>query len=138
MNALFHLAFPVKDLESTRRFYTDVLGCRTGAEDRRWIDFDFYGHQITAHLVDAADEVPTNDVDGHAVPARHFGAILERGDWEALAKRLTDAGTEFIIEPHLRFEGQEREQATMFFRDPCGNYLEFKSFSRPETIFQSG
>ena len=136
MSALFHLAFPVTDLGQTRHFYRDVLGCRLGAEDARWVDIDFYGHQITAHLVDALEAVPTNPVDGDHVPARHFGAILSMHEWEALAGRLREHGTQFDIEPHRRFAGQPREQATMFFRDPCGNYLEFKAFVDQSLLFE--
>jgi extradiol dioxygenase family protein len=135
--ALFHLAFPVTDLEATKAFYRDVLGCRLGAQDARWVDIDFYGHQITAHLVDAIEQVPTNPVDGDQVPARHFGAILEMADWEALAQRLRAARTEFVIEPHRRFAGRPREQATMFFKDPCGNFLEFKAFVDRRTVFSA-
>ena len=135
--ALFHLAFPVTDLDQTRSFYRDVLGCKLGAEAQRWVDIDFYGHQITAHLVDQLDRVPTNPVDGDQVPARHFGAILTLSEWDALAARLKAHGTQFVIEPHRRFEGLPREQATMFFKDPCGNYLEFKAFVDRSTIFDA-
>jgi extradiol dioxygenase family protein len=135
-DALFHLAFPVTDLEQTKTFYRDVLGCALGAEAPRWVDIDFYGHQITAHLVDALDKVPTNPVDGDQVPARHFGAILSVEAWDALAARLEKHGTQFLIEPHRRFAGHPREQATMFFSDPTGNYLEFKAFVDREQIFK--
>ncbi|MFK8014703.1 MAG: VOC family protein [Gammaproteobacteria bacterium] len=134
-DALFHLAFPVTDLAKTRNFYRDVLGCALGAEDERWIDIDFYGHQITAHLVDELESVPTNPVDGDQVPARHFGAILSLEEWDSLASRLKDHGTRFVIEPHRRFAGLPREQATMFFADPNGNFLEFKAFVDRTTIF---
>lgn len=134
--ALFHLAFPVTDLAATRAFYRDVLGCRLGAQAERWVDIDFYGHQITAHLVDHLEPVPTNAVDGDQVPARHYGAILSLDEWDALAARLKSHGTRFVIEPHRRFAGQPREQATMFFADPAGNYLEFKAFVDRDTIFQ--
>jgi hypothetical protein len=134
--ALFHLAFPVTNLEATKDFYRDILGCRLGAQDERWVDIDFYGHQITAHLVDQLDPVPTNPVDGDHVPARHFGAILSLNEWDALAARLKDNHTKFVIEPHRRFAGRPREQATMFFADPAGNYLEFKAFVDRSTIFQ--
>ncbi|MEM6639413.1 MAG: VOC family protein [Pseudomonadota bacterium] len=137
MSALFHLAFPVTDLDAVRAFYRDVLGCKLGAEAERWVDIDFYGHQITAHLVDAVEPVPTNPVDGDLVPARHFGAILAMSEWDALAARLRDHGTRFDIEPHRRFAGHPREQATMFFQDPCGNYLEFKAFVDRSRIFDA-
>ncbi len=131
----FHLAFPVSDLAKTRDFYASLIGCQVGREDARWIDFDFYGHQITAHLVDEMPAVATNAVDGKQVPANHFGAILDWTDWHDLADRFRAANAEFLIEPYLRFEGQPGEQATMFVRDPSGNGLEFKSFKNPETVF---
>ena len=132
----FHLAFPVTDLPATRRFFTELLGCRIGRESDRWIDFDFHGHQITAHLIDAPETaVATNHVDGKDVPVRHFGAILEWETWHALAKRLQAADVEFLIEPHTRFPGQPGEQATLFLTDPSGNGLEFKSFRDPAQVF---
>lgn len=136
MTAVFHLAFPVHDLAATREFYATVLGCGIGRESDRWIDFDFYGHQVVAQLVDAPQAgEPTNPVDGRQVPVRHFGAILDWDDWEALAARLTDRGTDFVIEPYIRFKGEVGEQATMFLTDPSGNALEFKSFKDPSQIF---
>lgn len=132
----FHLAFPVTDLEATRAFYNALLGCAVGREDTRWIDFDFFGHQISAHLVDSAPAPePTNEVDGKAVPVRHFGAVLAWDDWHRLAQRLRDAGVGFLIEPHIRFAGQVGEQATLFITDPSGNGLEFKSFKDPRCLF---
>ena len=132
----FHLAFPVIDLEATRNFYTGLLGCRVGREDRRWIDFDFFGHQISAHLVDAMEPpAAVNRVDGRAIPVRHFGAVLGWGQWHALADRLKAAGVDFLIEPGIRFAGQVGEQATLFIRDPSGNVLEFKAFRDPERLF---
>lgn len=132
----FHLAFPVRDLEETRAFYAGLLGCRVGREAERWIDFDFYGHQISAHLrPDEVAQARTNEVDGDAVPVRHFGAILPWQAWHDLAERLRAADTRFIIEPHVRFKGQTGEQATMFFLDPSGNALEFKSFQDESQIF---
>lgn len=132
----FHLAFPVADLEATRRFYLDLLGCGLGREAEKWIDFDFFGHQISAHLrPDEVARARTNEVDGDQVPVRHFGAILAWDAWHALAERLQAAGTEFIIEPHVRFKGQVGEQATMFFTDPSGNALEFKAFKDPSRVF---
>ncbi|HET8727932.1 MAG TPA: VOC family protein [Alphaproteobacteria bacterium] len=130
----FHMAFPVEDIEATRAFYVDRLGCRVGREAERWIDFDFYGHQISAHLASVETAV-TNPVDGDQVPVRHFGAILGWDDWHALADRLKQAGTEFLIEPHIRFKGEVGEQATMFFKDPSGNALEFKSFRDMNQVF---
>lgn len=135
-NPPFHLAFPVSDLEATRHLFCEVLGCSTGRTDSRWIDFNFFGHQITAHLVDqSTDPEPTNAVDGEAVPARHFGVILPWAEWHYLAERLRAAGIEFLIDPQIRFQGQVGEQATLFFKDPSGNALEFKSFKDPSQIF---
>jgi extradiol dioxygenase family protein len=132
----FHLAFPVTDLEATRRFFVELFGCRVGREDARWIDFDFYGHQITAHLVDAmASSAATNEVDGDGVPVRHFGAILPWEEWHALAERLRARRTEFVIAPRIRFAGEVGEQATMFLRDPSGNAIELKSFKDESRIF---
>ena len=131
----FHLAFPVDDLEKTREFYINILGCREGRSSDRWIDFDMYGHQVVAHLIDKVESVQTNPVDGDAVPASHFGVILELDDWEALANRLKKIDMNFIIEPHIRFKGEAGEQATMFFLDPCGNALEFKAFKNDDMIF---
>ena len=133
---LFHLAFPVDSIAKARAFYGELLGCPEGRSAEDWVDFDFYGHQIVAHL--APDEVghkSTSSVDGHDVPVRHFGAILPMNDWQALADKLTRAGTTFVIEPHVRFKGQVGEQATMFFLDPCGNALEFKAFADLSQVF---
>lgn len=132
----FHLAFPVSDLEATRRFYVELLGCKVGREAERWIDFDFFGHQISAHLrPDEVTAAQRNEVDGDQVPVRHFGAILDWDAWHAMAERLRAAGVDFVIEPHVRFEGQVGEQATMFFTDPSGNALEFKSFRDMSQVF---
>ena len=133
---LFHLAFPVDNLTKARAFYGDLLGCPEGRSSPEWVDFNFYGHQIVAHL--APDEVghrSTSEVDGDHVPVRHFGAILPMAEWQALAEKLHQAGTRFIIEPHVRFKGQVGEQATMFFLDPCGNALEFKAFGDLSQVF---
>jgi extradiol dioxygenase family protein len=131
----FHLAFPVTDLAATRRFYAETLGCRIGREAERWIDFDLGGHQLSAHLVERLDAAATNEVDGDAVPARHFGLILTMPEWQALAARLRQAEVGFIIEPHVRFAGEVGEQATMFLLDPAGNALEFKAFADDRQIF---
>ncbi|MBI5463048.1 MAG: VOC family protein [Gammaproteobacteria bacterium] len=132
----FHLAFPVLDIEATRAFYSGLLGCAVGREDTRWIDFDFFGHQISAHLVDTPPAAePTNRVDGKDVPVRHFGAVLDWDAWQTLAQRLRDAHIAFLIEPHIRFAGQIGEQATLFIADPSGNGLEFKSFKDPQRLF---
>jgi extradiol dioxygenase family protein len=134
--ALFHLAFPVHDLASARRFYGGLLGCPEGRSSPEWVDFDFYGHQIVAHLSpDECGHRHTSPVDGEDVPVRHFGAILPMADWESLAGKLKSAGTEFIIEPQVRFKGQVGEQATMFFLDPSGNALEFKAFGDISQVF---
>ena len=136
VSAPFHLAFPVSDLEATKDFFIDVLGCRTGRTSDRWIDFDFFGHQVVAHLADdEISDAPTNPVDGKQVPASHFGVILEWGDWHQLADKLKAANIEFLIEPNIRFKGQVGEQATMFFREPSGNAVEFKSFRDMSQIF---
>jgi extradiol dioxygenase family protein len=132
----FHLAFPVRDLAEARAFYGGLLGCPEGRHSDRWIDFDLYGHQIVTHLDPAAGAVAlANPVDGKQVPVPHFGVILTLDVWRALADRLTAAGTEFVIEPHIRFKGEAGEQATMFFRDPSGNALEFKAFADDAMIF---
>jgi len=131
----FHLAFPVDNLEKTREFYTKTLGCNEGRSSDRWIDFDMYGHQVVAHLIDKVEKVQTNPVDGDDVPASHFGVILDMKDWESLSARLKSSGMKFIIEPHIRFRGELGEQATMFFLDPCGNALEFKAFKSDSRIF---
>lgn len=134
MRPRFHLAFPVRDLESTRAFYEGVLGARVGRSAERWIDFDLQGHQISAHVA-PVDAVPTNPVDGDDVPVRHFGLILPWDEWHALADRLRRLGVTFLIEPHLRFRGQPGEQATLFVRDPSGNALEFKAFRDDASVF---
>ncbi len=132
----FHLAFPVHDLSVARGFYRDVLGCAEGRSSDHWIDFDLYGHQLVAHLDPDMTVRPIhNAVDGHAVPVPHFGIILTMVQWEALAQRLHAAGTVFGIEPHIRFQGQVGQQATMFFTDPSGNALEFKAFADDAQIF---
>ena len=132
----FHLAFPVTSLASARGFYGGLLGCPEGRSSDEWVDFDFYGHQIVTHLSpDEAGHSRTSAVDGDAVPVRHFGVILSMPEWQALADKLTAAGTKFVIEPHVRFKGEVGEQATMFFLDPCGNALEFKAFADPSRLF---
>ena len=134
--ALFHLAFPVKDLDEARRFYGGLLGCPEGRSSSNWIDFDFYGHQIVAHLSpDECGHRHTSEVDGEDVPVRHFGAILSMADWESLAGKLKAAGTRFVIEPQVRFKGLVGGQATMFFLDPSENALEFKAFGDLSHVF---
>lgn len=132
----FHLAFPVDDLAKARAFYGELLGCSEGRSSPEWVDFNFYGHQIVAHLAPGeAGHRRTSAVDGDNVPVRHFGAILPTKEWQALADRLVRAGVKFVIEPHVRFKGEVGEQATMFFLDPFGNALEFKAFEDETQIF---
>jgi len=132
----FHLAIPVHDLGAARRFYGGLLGCAEGRSSADWVDFDFFGHQLVAHLDPSArPAVHHNPVDGHAVPVPHFGIVLEWRAWQELAARLRGAGVSFVIEPGIRFAGQVGEQATMFFRDASGNALEFKAFRDPARLF---
>ena len=138
-NALrpFHLAFPVHDLAAARAFWGGVMGCPEGRSSDQWIDFNFYGHQIVTHCVGErpGPDAGSNPVDGHGVPVPHFGIVLTLADWQALADRLTAAGTKFEIEPYVRFKGQPGEQATMFFRDPSGNAIEMKAFADLGQLF---
>ncbi len=132
----FHLAFPVRDLTEARRFYGELLGCSEGRSSPEWIDFNFYGHQIVAHLSpQSCGDGALSAVDGHGVPVRHFGAVLPMDEWQAMAERLRSAGTKFAIEPYIRFKGEVGEQATMFFTDPSGNALEFKAFADISQLF---
>jgi len=135
----FHLAFPVRDLAEARAFWGGLIGCPEGRSAAEWVDFDFYGHQIVAHLApERSGSRPaeaSNPVDGHEVPVPHFGIVLTLEDWQALADRLTAAGTAFVIEPHVRFAGQPGEQATMFLRDPSGNAIEMKAFADLAQLF---
>jgi extradiol dioxygenase family protein len=134
----FHLAFPVHDLEAARAFYGGLIGCPEGRSSDAWIDFDFFGHQIVAHLDPAMQpRLHSNPVDGHDVPVPHFGAVLGMAQWRALADRLTEAGVRFVIEPGVRFAGQAGEQATMFFLDPSGNALEIKAMRDPDALFRT-
>lgn len=132
----FHLAFPVHDLAAARAFWGGIMGCAEGRSADDWIDFDFFGHQIVAHLVkDRPVDAGGNPVDGHDVPVPHFGIVLEMADWQALADRLSSAGVRFEIEPHIRFKGEPGEQATMVFRDPSGNAIEMKAFENLNQLF---
>ncbi|MDX1595290.1 MAG: VOC family protein [Gammaproteobacteria bacterium] len=132
----FHLAFPVTDLAEARAFYGGLLGCPEGRSSVTWVDFDFFGHQVVAHLApDEAGHRATSAVDGKQVPVRHFGVILEMDAWRALAERLRTAGVAFVIEPYVRFAGEPGEQATMFLLDPSGNALEFKAFADMDRVF---
>ena len=131
----FHLAFPVSNLAEARAFYGGLLDCPEGRSSQDWIDFDFFGHQIVAHLAAPETATPTNGVDGEQVPVRHFGVILSTSDWQAMAAKLQRAGVAFIIEPQTRFAGEPGEQSTLFFKDPSGNALEFKAFADDAMVF---
>lgn len=134
----FHLAIPVYDLALARRFYGEVFGLAEGRSSGQWVDFDFFGHQLVIHehpRTASQEAAHTNAVDGHDVPVPHFGVVLPWADWERLAQRLRERGTQFVIEPHVRFQGQVGEQATLFLFDPCGNALEFKAFKDIGQLF---
>ena len=133
----FHLAFPVHDLAAARSFWGEIMGCPEGRSSGEWIDFDFFGHQIVAHLTPGMSvaDAGGNSVDGHHVPVPHFGIVLEMKDWQILADRLVASGTAFVIEPYVRFKGEVGEQATMFFRDPSGNAIEMKAFADLSQLF---
>jgi extradiol dioxygenase family protein len=132
----FHLAFPVRDLSEARAFYGHLLECNEGRSSGEWVDFDFFGHQIVAHLSPAAGFAEEhNSVDGKEVPLRHFGVILEMAKWRNLAEKLSKAGVKFVIAPGIRFAGQPGEQATFFLCDQSGNALEFKAFAREDQVF---
>jgi extradiol dioxygenase family protein len=131
----FHLAFPVTDLSAAKSFYVDVLNCKVGRSSDHWIDFDMFGHQVVAHLVEQAEHPSTNSVDGDDVPASHFGVILTMYQWNILKENLIAYKIKFIIEPKIRFVGEPGEQATMFFLDPSGNAIEFKAFKDDSSIF---
>ena len=135
MRPRFHLAFAVDDLAAARRFYGGTLGCPEGRSAEHWVDFDLFGHQIVAHLVQDRAPAVANPVDGDDVPVPHFGLLLSPPQWRALADRLVDAGVEFVIEPHTRFAGEAGEQSTMFVLDPSGNALEFKAFADDTQVF---
>lgn len=138
MNNIFHLAFPVNDLDAAREFYAGVLGCEEGRSSDRWIDFNLYGHQIVTHLVAGSGGTNTsNEVDSDSVPVPHFGIVLPMEEWSGLAEKLTARGVKFVIEPKIRFAGEVGEQATMFFLDPSGNALEFKGFRDFSNIFKN-
>lgn len=131
----FHLAIPVDDLDRAAHFYGEVLGCPRGRSDTTWIDWDLAGHQLVTHLHAGAGVAATNPVDDHDVPVPHFGLLLDVDDFARLADRLRAAGTDFVIEPYLRFAGQPGEQWTMFLLDPAGNALEFKAFADDQQVF---
>ena len=135
MKNLFHLAFPVHDLEAARDFYGGILECEEGRSSEHWIDFNLFGHQIVAHLAENSGVVHHNEVDSHSVPVPHFGIVLTMNDFDKFAAKLVSKGVKFVIEPYVRFKGQIGEQATMFFLDPSGNALEFKAFSDFSQVF---
>jgi len=134
----FHLAFPVLNIEDTRKFYADLLGCVVGREAEKWIDFNFFGHQISAHVKpEQCTEVATNSVDGDNVPVRHFGAVLDWSDWEALKEKIAASNVDFLIKPRIRFEGDAGEQGIFFLSDPSGNVMEFKTFKNMDRLFDA-
>lgn len=134
----FHLAIPVDDINAAKVFYGKKLGCSVGRSAEKWVDFNFFGHQLSIHLKpEEVGQASKNAVDGKQVPVRHFGIVLPWEDWHTLSDRLKADGTAFIVEPYIRFKGEVGEQATMFFLDPCGNALEFKSFKDPDQLFAS-
>jgi extradiol dioxygenase family protein len=135
MLAPFHLAIPVHDLAAARSFYGSLFGCPEGRSSEEWVDFDFFGHQLVAHLDPSRPRLHRNEVDGKDVPVPHFGIVLSWDDWHALANRLREEQVRFEIEPGIRFPGQVGEQATMFLFDPSGNALEFKAFKDPSKLF---
>ncbi len=137
MRSLFHLAYHVRDLDAARRFYAGVLGCREGRSTATWVDFDFFGHQISLHLGEPFATTDTGHVGDHLVPMPHLGVVLELPDWRSLADRLRAARVSFVIEPQVRFENEPGEQWTMFFRDPSGNPIEVKGFRSLATVFDS-
>ncbi|WP_119355061.1 VOC family protein [Azohydromonas sediminis] len=135
MRSLFHLAYHVTDLDAARAFYGGVLGCREGRSTATWVDFDFFGHQLSLHLGTPFTTTDTGRVGDHWVPMPHLGVVLELPDWQALARRLEAAGVEFVLPPQVRFAGQPGEQWTMFFRDPSGNPIEVKGFRSLDAVY---
>ena len=132
----FHLAIAINNIEETRTFYTTLFGAKVGRKAEKWIDFNFYGHQLSAHLKpEETRKTSANEVDGKYVPVRHFGIILDWKEWHLLSNKLKEKSISFIIDPYIRFEGQPGEQATMFLSDPSGNALEFKSFKDKSQLF---
>ncbi|WP_085907387.1 VOC family protein [Kiloniella majae] len=137
MRSLFHLAYNVQNLEETRSFYGGVLGCAEGRSSDTWVDYDFFGHEISLHLGIPFDVRASGKVGEHLVPMPHFGAILEYNDWVDVAEKLKQAEIEFLLEPMVRFEGEPGEQWTMFFFDPSGNPIEIKGFKSMDKVFAS-
>ena len=133
----FHLAIPVNDIEKSRNFYTKILGFKEGRSDKNWVDYNFFGHQLVIHLSSSNKiEKKSNFVDGEDVPIPHFGVVLDWDDWINFSEKIKSLSIKFLIKPYIRFKGQVGEQATMFFLDPSGNALEFKSFKNPNQLFQ--
>jgi uncharacterized protein len=135
MRSIFHLAFHVRDLDQARAFYGGLLGCREGRSTETWVDFDFFGHQISLHLGEPFATTRTGRVGDHLVPMPHLGLVLALPDWQVLAARLEAAGCEFVLKPQVRFQGQPGEQWTMFFLDPSGNPIEIKGFASLESVY---
>ena len=133
----FHLAFPVRSIIKTINWYVEILGCTVGRKSDKWVDFNFFGHQISAHKVkNPLINSDTNPVDDHNIPSRHFGIILKMNQWDTLCDKIIDSNIKFIIEPNTRFKGEKGEQATFFIKDPSGNILEFKTFKNDSMIFE--
>lgn len=137
MKSLFHLAYHVKDLNKARSFYGDLLGCKEGRSTDTWVDFDFFGHQISLHLGEPFETANTGKVGDHMVPMPHLGVVLQMDDWRELADRLLASGMEFVLKPQTRFEGEPGEQSTMFFLDPSGNPIEVKGFKDFDSLYAS-
>ena len=137
MNSIFHLSFNVPDLDVARQFYSGVLGCTEGRSTDTWVDFDFFGHQLSLHLGEPFKTALTGNVGNCLVPMPHFGLVLALPEWQAMAARLKTAGTAFVLEPQLRFASQPGEQWTMFFYDPFGNPLEIKGFESLESLYSA-
>jgi len=137
MKSLFHLAYHVKDLNKARSFYGDLLGCKEGRSTDTWVDFDFFGHQLSLHLGEPFQTSNTGKVGDHMVPMPHLGVVLQQQDWQILADRLLASGMEFVLKPQTRFEGEPGEQSTMFFLDPSGNPIEVKGFQDLAGIYES-
>ncbi|MBS7780470.1 VOC family protein [Acidovorax sp. CCYZU-2555] len=135
MRTSFHLAYHVRDLDKARAFYGTMLGCQEGRSTDTWVDFDFFGHQISLHLGEPFPVTNTGHVGDHLVPMPHLGMIMAMDDWQALAARLTEQKMEFVLKPHIRFEGEPGEQATMFFLDQCGNPIEVKGFRDLDKVY---
>jgi len=133
----FHLAFPIYNIKKTITWYTKILGCTIGRQSEKWVDFNFFGHQITGHLIlNKQNDIQSNPVDGHNIPSRHFGIILSMKQWNNLCSRLKKHNIKYIIEPNIRFQGKKGEQATLFIKDPSDNILEFKAFKKDSMIFE--